>query len=105
QRAVDLRPAAQAAAPTLARVAVNYNLPYGLLGKTDKVLVVGSGMGNDVAAALRAGANAVTAVEIDPAIIRLGKELHPEHSLANPRTTVVVNDARAFFHQRAQQTD
>jgi hypothetical protein len=82
-------------------VAQNYDLPYKLLGQLDRVLVVGSGMGNDVAGALRAGSKSVTAVEIDPAIIRLGKELHPERSLADPRTTVVVNDARAYFHKRS----
>jgi hypothetical protein len=101
QRAVDLRPSVLAQAPALRPVANNYNLPYRLLGKTERVLVVGSGMGNDVAAALRAGSSKVTAVEIDPAIIRLGKDLHPERSLADPRTNVVINDARAFFHQRA----
>jgi hypothetical protein len=101
QRAVDLRPAAIARAPRLEWVAKAYDLPYQLLGEKKRVLVVGSGMGNDVAAALRAGSGRVTAVEIDPAIIRLGKELHPEHSLADPRTTVVNNDARAFFHKNA----
>jgi hypothetical protein len=101
QRAVDLRPSAIAAAPSLAGVARNYDLPYRLLGQTNRVLVVGSGMGNDVASALRAGSAQVTAVEIDPAIIRLGKELHPERSLADPRTKVVNDDARAFFRQNA----
>lgn len=101
QRAVDLRPAAIAAAPALVPVARNYELPYRLVSNAERVLVVGSGMGNDVAAALRAGATHVTAVDIDPAIIRLGQELHPERALADPRVTPVVNDARAFFHERA----
>ena len=38
----------------------------------DKVLVVGSGTGNDVAAAVRNGAREVHAVEIDPAILKFG---------------------------------
>jgi hypothetical protein len=40
--------------------------------------VVGAGTGNDVAAALRHGAKHVDAVEIDPVILELGAELHPE---------------------------
>ena len=36
-------------------------------------MIVGSGTGNDVAGALRNGSSAVDAVEIDPAILRLGE--------------------------------
>lgn len=105
QRAVDLRPHVLAAAPSLVPVAQNYDLPYRVAHSSDRVLVVGSGMGNDVAAALRAGAGRVTAVDIDPAIIRLGKELHPERSLADPRVRPVVNDARAFFRAESRRPD
>ena len=38
---------------------------------TRTVLIVGAGTGNDVAAALRMGAERVDAVEIDPAIAAL----------------------------------
>ncbi|MDQ3856385.1 MAG: hypothetical protein M3281_08355, partial [Chloroflexota bacterium] len=49
-----------------------YNLPYTMV-KPRKVLVVGAGTGNDVAAALRMAPGAtVDAVEIDPVIARLG---------------------------------
>jgi SAM-dependent methyltransferase len=64
------------------------------------VLVVGAGTGNDVAAALRGTDRRVTAVEIDPAIAGLGRRLHAEQPYANPRVTLVVDDARSFF-QRA----
>jgi len=40
------------------------------------VLILGSGLGNDVAAALRNGAEHVTAVEIDPLILQIGERLH-----------------------------
>src|SRR5262249_9191015 len=43
-----------------------YNVPYRFYQAPPKVLVLGAGMGNDVAAALRNGAQSVTAVEIDP---------------------------------------
>ena len=103
QRAVDLRPTAVAAAPTLASIAQSYELPFKLMGHLDNVLVVGCGMGNDVAAALRVGSKQVTAVEINPAIIRLGKELHPEHPLTDSRTTTVLNDAGVLPQARAGQ--
>jgi SAM-dependent methyltransferase len=64
------------------------------------VLVVGAGTGNDVAAAPRRTDRRVTAVEIDPAIARLGRALHAENPYADPRVRLVVDDARSFF-QRA----
>jgi spermidine synthase len=42
------------------------------------VVIVGTGTGNDVAAALRAGVGEIDAVEIDPAIVSFGREHHPE---------------------------
>jgi len=75
---------------------VHYNLPY-RFARPRRVLVVGAGAGNDVAAALRAGAEHVDAVEIDPAIAELGRTAHPERPFASPRVTVHVGDARAFL--------
>jgi hypothetical protein len=46
-----------------------YNIPYHFYHQPPSVLILGSGMGNDVAAALRNGAGEVTAVEIDPLIL------------------------------------
>jgi len=63
------------------------------------VLVVGAGTGNDVAAALRGTDKRVTAVEIDPAIAGLGRKLHAERPYDDPRVTLVVDDARSFFHR------
>ena len=55
-----------------------YQWPYTVFGDTfDDVLILGAGSGTDVAAALRHGAKHVDAVEIDPAIMRLGRERHP----------------------------
>jgi len=101
QRAVDLSDAAVAEAAELAPARRNYDLPYRLLGKLDRVLVVGAGMGNDAAAALRAGAREVVAVDIDPAILRLGRELHPEAPYADERVRLVTDDARAYFRRHA----
>ena len=69
------------------------------------VCVVGAGSGNDVAAALRNGASSVTAVEIDPVILRLGEQLHPERPYQDRRTQAVLNDARTFLRQSEQRFD
>jgi SAM-dependent methyltransferase len=52
-----------------------------------------------VAAALRRTDRPVTAVEIDPAIAGLGRRLHAEAPYADPRVTLVIDDARGFFHR------
>jgi hypothetical protein len=62
------------------------------------VLVIGAGTGNDVAIALRQGAEHVDAVEIDPVLAGLGEELHPERPYDDGRVDVHVQDARAFLH-------
>ena len=65
----------------------------------DEVLIIGSGVGNDTAAALRAGARHVDAVEIDPAIIAVGVSDHPERPYQDPRVTVTVDDGRGFVRR------
>jgi hypothetical protein len=61
------------------------------------VLVLGSGTGNDVAAALRNGASHVDAVELDPTIYRLGRTMHPDRPYDDPKVDVHINDARYFL--------
>jgi hypothetical protein len=83
-----------------------YDTPYRAAASLDDVLVVGAGTGNDVAGALRAGAGHVTAVEIDPRILDLGRRLHPEQPYADPsRVTLVVEDARTFFRRDGGKYD
>jgi len=83
----------------------SYNLPYRFYPSPAAVLVLGAGMGNDVSAALRNGAGRVVAVEIDPLILRLGRELHFEHPYQSPRTQVVIDDARAYIENSHDQFD
>jgi spermidine synthase len=83
----------------------SYNLPYRFYPSPPSVLVLGSGMGNDVAAALRNGAGRVVAVEIDPLILELGRELHFEHPYQSPRTQAIVNDARSYIENSHDQFD
>ena len=82
--------------PGLEHARQAYDLPY-QFGPAARVLVVGAGMGNDVAAALRAGAERVDAVEIDPVILDLGRELHPEQPYRSPRVRLLNDDARSVF--------
>jgi spermidine synthase len=77
-----------------------YNLPFRFATAKPRVLIVGAGAGNDVAAAVRNGSRAIDAVEIDPVILALGK-LHPEHPYDSPLVITHVTDARAFL-KRAQ---
>jgi SAM-dependent methyltransferase len=83
----------------------SYDLPYKMIDNPGDVLVVGAGTGNDVAAALRHGAQHVDAVEIDPVIVRLGRQYHPERPYDSPRVSVIVNDARAFFNHSHRKYD
>ena len=83
----------------------SYNMPYRFYPAPQSVLVLGSGMGNDVAAALRNGGGRVEAVEIDPLILRLGRELHFEHPYQSPRVHVVLNDARSYIENSHEQFD
>ena len=82
-----------------------YNIPYKFYPSPQSVLVLGAGMGNDTAAALRNGAGHVVAVEIDPLIVKLGRELHFEKPYESPRVHVVLNDARNYIQNSNERFD
>jgi spermidine synthase len=82
-----------------------YNLPYHFYQDPPSVLVLGAGTGNDVAAALRNGAGHVTAVEIDPLILKLGKKLHFEKPYDSPRVNAVLDDARSYVETTNDRYD
>jgi len=109
QSAMDLSEVFLASLPEanqeLENAVYSYNLPYRLHPPGDQVLIVGAGMGNDAAAALRNGAEHVDAVEIDPAILAFGQEFHPEHPYSDPRVTTIVDDARSYFKKSNQRYD
>ena len=83
----------------------SYDSPFQFARSVNRVLVIGSGAGNDVAAALRHGASQVDAVEIDPLISTLGKRLHPEQPYASPKVHLITNDARNFLRQSHEKYD
>ena len=109
QHVIDLSPGFVSRHPDLLRnqpVEWNsYNLPYRFYARPGSVLVLGAGMGNDAAAALRNGASRVVAVEIDPLILRLGKELHFEKPYQSPRVETVTNDARSYIQNSSERFD
>jgi SAM-dependent methyltransferase len=82
-----------------------YGIPYRLVPKPKNVLILGAGTGNDVAAALRNGAEHIDAVELDPLILRLGKQYHPEHPYSSARVTAHTDDARAFLKKADKKYD
>jgi spermidine synthase len=82
-----------------------YDFPLLFHPNPETFLVVGSGTGNDVAGALRHNVVSVTAVEIDPAIISVGRELHPEQPYSSPHVRIVNDDARSFFASTDQKFD
>ncbi|MEQ8787019.1 MAG: methyltransferase domain-containing protein [Pirellulaceae bacterium] len=87
------------------RGVTQYDLPLRLKPRPKNVLIVGAGSGNDVAGALRGGAESITAVEIDPAIIEMGRRRHPERPYQAPNVTVVNDDARSFFAAADERYD
>ena len=82
-----------------------YDMPALLHPNPKSVLLVGAGSGNDAAGALRHNVQSVTAVEIDPAIINIGNELHPEHPYFSPKVKVINDDARSFFATTNEKYD
>jgi spermidine synthase len=91
--------------PILSKGRDYYDFPYKAHPALTDVAVVGSGTGNDVAAALRAGAERVDAIEIDPAILLVGQQNHPEKPYENPRVHAHNNDARSFLRETANKYD
>lgn len=109
QKVVDLSPEFLAAHPELAGDRPTdldpYNLPYRFYEDAPEVLILGAGMGNDVAAALRNGAGRVVAVEIDPLILDLGRELHFEKPYGSSRVEIVEDDARSYIGGSDEEFD
>ena len=84
----------------------NYSLPFNVVDKIpEKVLIVGSGTGNDTAAAVFAKAKSIDAVEIDPVIIELGKQYHPDKPYQSSNVRVIQNDARNFIRHTNKKYD
>lgn len=81
-----------------------FELPFNLQ-KPEDVLIIGAGTGNDVAEALKSTAKNIDAVEIDPVILKLGKQYHPAHPYDSSRVNIICNDARYFFNNCSKKYD
>lgn len=84
-----------------------YRIPYERMTAEapEHVLIIGAGSGSDVAVALAKGAASVDAVDIDPRIMEIGAELHPDQPYADPRVRRVIDDGRAFLESTDKQYD
>lgn len=88
-----------------------FSVPYELYKKyhqgqrPHKVLILGAGTGNDVLVALKNGIEDITAVEIDPVILNLGKERNAGKPYDHPGVKVVLDDARHFLWNTKDKYD
>ncbi|MGH9499481.1 MAG: spermidine synthase [Terriglobales bacterium] len=108
QAIINLSPDFLARHPHLLEVAADehpYDLPFRFATPAPTVMIVGSGTGNDIAGALRHNSSLVDAVEIDPAILALGRREHPEHPYESPRVFAHLTDARAFLKRSPLRYD
>ncbi len=74
-----------------------YDIQLLLHPNPKKVLILGAGTGNDAAGGLRNGVEEITAVDIDPAIISMGRRYHPQNPYNSPLVKIVNDDARSFL--------
>jgi len=72
-------------------------VPLLCANKTNNILILGAGSGDDVAYALGQRVPHIDAVEIDPVICKLGKTRHPNRPYLNPRVSLHNEDARTFL--------
>ncbi len=81
-----------------------YQIPFQVWPRPEKVLILGAGTGNHVAACLAHGSWSVDAVEIDPYLLRLGLN-HPARPYEDPRVKTHCQDPRTFLMSTAKTYD
>ena len=85
--------------------AVEY-LPF-TSGSTDKTLVIGAGGGKDILMALHSGSQAITAVEVNPAVVTATRHFADYNGsvLDLPQVNLVEGDARSFVERTSDAYD
>ena len=76
-------------------------------GSAEKTLIIGAGGGKDILLALRANAQKITAVEVNPAIISATRHFadYNGNVLDLPQVNLIEGDARSFVERTDQQYD
>lgn len=88
--------------PKITSLVDYFNFPFELT-QPDSVLILGAGVGNDIAAAQRAGVSQITAVEIDCRVAEYGADHHPEQPHAGAE--LVIDDARSYLRSSNDKFD
>ncbi len=96
QMAVAMTPDGEAAHANIREMKTKFSVPYSFVTPR-RVLILGAGTGNDVLVARANGAGQITAVEIDPAIARLGREKNTARPYDADNVRLVIDDARSFL--------
>lgn len=71
----------------------------------ETVLIIGAGSGQDVSTAIASGVKDITALDIDPKILQIGKKFHPERPYDDKRVTIINDDGRSFLNNTNQKYD
>lgn len=84
-----------------------YLQPYRRAAEVDDadVLIIGAGNGTDVALALSEDVGSVDAVEIDPRLLQVGEELHPDRPYQDSRVATHVADGREYLENTRRTYD
>ncbi len=70
-----------------------------------RVLMIGSGSGNDLAWSLLHDVEHIDAVEIDPVIQDIGRRHHPDRPYDDPRVEAFLDDGRHFLERTERRYD
>ncbi|MGH1404778.1 MAG: hypothetical protein ACRBDL_11095 [Alphaproteobacteria bacterium] len=82
-----------------------FEIPYKIARSLDRLLIIGAGIGNDIAAAKKYDAKIIDAVEIDPAIPDIGIMTHPEAPFREDGVNLVAQDGRGFVRNTREKYD
>ena len=76
-------------------------------GSSERALIIGAGGGIDILRALRAGAGAITAVEVNPAVVEATRHFADYNGgvLDLPEVELVEGDARSFVERTSEVYD